>query len=127
MNIFPIIGIAVVTAAAATLLKQLRPEYAVFASIAGGLVILALLIPQIGEIAGYIRLLGEKGGAGDYASVILKSVGCAFISQTGADICRDMGEESIAGKVEFAGKTAIVFICLPVIGNIISFGMELLA
>ena len=126
MNIFPLLGVAVITAVSAVILKQLRPEYAAFASIAGGLIILALLIPQISEIITYIRLLGENGGVGDYTSVILKSVGFAFISQTSADICRNMGEDSVADKVEFAGKTAIVFICLPVIKTVISFGMELL-
>lgn len=127
MNIFPIIGIAVITAVSAMVLKRLKEEYAVFASIAGGLIILALLIPRIGEIISYIRLLTENGGAGEYTSVILKSIGFAFISQIGSDICRGMGEDSVAEKVEFAGKIAIIFICLPVIKNIIGFGMELLS
>ena len=34
-------------------------------------------------------------------------------------ICQDAGEKSIAGKVELAGKIAILFIALPVFTSLL--------
>ena len=72
---------------------------------------------------------GELTGSGEiaeYFNIILKVLGISFLVQIGADICRDLGEESIASKVEFAGKAVILVMVLPILKNIISMVFDLL-
>ena len=45
-----------------------------------------------------------------YLETILKIIGIAYITELGANITRDAGLNSIAAKIELAGK---IFILLP--------------
>ena len=49
-----------------------------------------------------------------------------LLAQTTGDICRDCGENAVAGKIEFAAKCAIMLLSLPVIKNILSLSEAVL-
>ena len=52
-------------------------------------------------------------------------IGVAYLAEFGAQVCRDAGENSIAAKIEFAGKIIILIMAVPilmaVLESIISF------
>ena len=47
-------------------------------------------------------------------TVIIKSVGVAYVTQFAAEILRDSGENAIASKVESGGKICILAFAMPV-------------
>jgi len=125
-EILRIIGVAVLVAVLAFIFKEIKKEYAPIILIAGGIFITLWSLTLVFPIINYLRELTGIGEIAEYFNIILKVLGISFLVQVGADICRDLGEESIASKVEFAGKAAILAVSLPILRNVISMGFDLL-
>jgi len=126
MEILWILGIAVFAAVLSFIFKELKKEYSVMIMIAVGIIITVWGLAKIYPVVDYLRELTDSSNVSEYFSVILKVLGVSFIVQTGADICRDFGETSIASKIEFAGKAVILAVVLPVLRSVINMGFELL-
>ena len=125
-EILKIIGAAVLVTVLAFIFKELKKEYASVIIIAGGIFITLWALGQVFPVINYLRELTGSGGIAEYFNIILKVLGISFLVQIGADICRDLGEESIASKVEFAGKAVILALVLPVLKSVIDMGFSLL-
>jgi len=125
-EILRIIGVAVLVAMLAFIFKELKKEYAAIILVAGGIFITIWGLTLVFPVINYIRELTGTGEIAEYFNIILKVLGISFLVQVGADICRDLGEESIATKVEFAGKAAVLAVSLPVLRNVINMGFDLL-
>lgn len=124
--IFKLCGAALLTAGAALILRQYKPEFALPVTVAGGIIMLLVIIGQLAPQIDFINELWYGEGFGDYAAPMVKSLGVALIAQTASDMCRDMGDTSTASKVEFAGKAEIMLLCLPLISELLGFARELL-
>ena len=125
-EILKIIGAAVLVAVLAFIFKELKKEYASIILIAGGIFITLWSLAYIFPVINYLRELTGSSEISEYFNIILKVLGISFLVQVGSDICRDLGEESIASKVEFAGKAVILVIVLPVLKSVIGMGFDLL-
>ena len=62
----------------------------------------------------------------EYASLMLKAVGVAMLSSVCADVCRECGAPQIATGVESAGNLAILFLCLPILRELLQDAEALL-
>ena len=95
------------------IVRQYKPEMALGISIACGVLIMgaviAMLAPSVELIS---QLTGAAGLDGGYSRTLFMAV--CYITQLGSDCCKDAGESAIAGKIELAGKAAVVVISLPV-------------
>ncbi len=56
----------------------------------------------------------------------MKIIGIAYVAEFGAQIVRDAGQESIASKIELAGKIFILVLAIPIINVIIETLLGLL-
>jgi len=65
------------------------------------------------------RLSDSAGLPSEFLSIVLKIVGIAYITEFGANICKDVGESAIASKVQFAGKCIIITLGITIIGNFV--------
>ena len=61
-----------------------------------------------------------------YFTAVLKITGIAYITEFGAEICRDAGEGAIAAKIEMAGKVIIVVLAIPVISSLIDLVLKIM-
>ena len=125
-EILKILGIGLFAVILSVIFKELKQEYSLILIIAGGIIITLWGLTKIYPVVDYIRELTDSSGISEYFSIILKVLGISFIVQTGADICRDLGEASIASKIEFAGKAVILAVVLPILKSVIGMGLELL-
>lgn len=127
MNILAIIGLAVLTAVLATLLRRYHKEYAMLLSILGGGLILFMILqnftPALNTITG---MLSASGVSGEYTIILCKTLGTCFLAQFAADACRDAGESSLASKVELAGKVAVILMALPLFEAIANTAITLI-
>ena len=121
-----IFGIALLAAILSFIFRELKKEYSVMIMLAVGIIITLWGLAKVSPVINYIRELTDSSNITEYFSVILKVLGISFIVQTGADICRDFGEASIASKIEFAGKAVILAVVLPVLRSVINMGLDLL-
>ncbi len=114
MNVFQMVLVAITGTAIAALVRTVRPELALILSIGTGLIVLGA---ALGPLTGITEKLGELmrtyGLSEGMLSALIKIVGVAFLSQFGADACRDAGSASVADKVELFGRVAILALAAP--------------
>ena len=127
MDIFAIAGFAVTVAILAVLLRQYRPEYAVFMGLGAGILILIYVItkaqPAFKELT---SLMDSANISSKYAGILFKSLGICFITQLASDACNDAGETAIASKIELAGKFAILLVALPLFEQVAKLAISLM-
>ena len=101
--------------------------FAFLIAAATGVVIFMLLIGKIGAVIEVLKRLAENSGMESiYLKTVLKIIGIAYIAEFGAQIVRDAGQESIASKIELAGKVLILVLAIPIISIIIETVMKLM-
>ncbi len=116
MEIFQIVGIALIATILAVLIKEHRPEIALQISIVTGLIIFFLILFKLASVLDVLQQLSGKINIDlVYISTILKIVGIAYIAEFGAQVCRDAGETAIASKIELAGKVIIMVLAVPIL------------
>lgn len=127
MEIFKIVGIALITCITAILLKQLKPEMSIIVALCGGIVILSMTIDYLADILSVFNTVIEKTGlSSKLFGTILKIIGIGYITEWTANICADTGLNSLADKILLAGKLLIFVFSLPIITNIIDIITQLL-
>ena len=127
MEVFRIIGIGVITAIAALIVKQIKPEISVVIIITGGILMILTMVESLTGIFDVFNSLIEKTGlAKGLFSVVLKIVGVGYISEFSANLCYDAGVSSIADKILFGGKILILALSMPIVSNIIEILAELM-
>ena len=127
MNIIIIASVALIAAVLSLVLKQYKPEYSLFISISAGILIFLSVLAVIRPIMDYINnLTAQTGLAGVYAEVLIKSLAVCYITQLASDCCTDAGETAIAGKLQIAGKVAILLIALPMFQSLTELVTELI-
>ncbi|MHB1419263.1 MAG: stage III sporulation protein AD [Bacillota bacterium] len=121
MEIFQIVGIALVATTIIVLLRQTRTaEHAVTISIVVGVTIFLLMMDKIAAVIAVIQQLADRASINQfYLATILKVIGIAYIAEFGAQVCRDAGESAIASKVEFVGKILVMVLAIPIIAAIL--------
>lgn len=116
MEIFQIVGIGIVATILVAILKGIRSDFAIYISIVAGIIIFSMVIQHISYIIDTIRDLSRKANLEiTYFSTILKIIGTAYVVEFGSQISRDAGENSIAMKIELAGKIIIMTLAIPIL------------
>ncbi len=120
MQIVKVIGVGLIGALVAGLLRQEKSELYIFAVIASGALILIILLSSLTEVIKQFGLLvGESGVDESLFAGVLKIIGVGYITEYAASLCTDYGVSSIASKLQLAGKITIFFMTLPVLTNLV--------
>ena len=116
MEIIQIVGLGLIGAILAVILRQQKPELALMLSIGVGVLLFLTVIGQISAVFNTLRDLASQANISMvYIGTILKIVGIAYIADFGAQICRDSGEGALASKVEFAAKILVLVMAVPIV------------
>jgi len=120
MDIVKIIGIAFIAVIIIIILKQYKPEFAMYVSILAGAIILLM---SIGKLSGIVTLLENIASKtkvnGEFLGILIKITGIAFLTEFAVSICKDSGETAIANKVDLGGKVIIVAISVPIVSALL--------
>ncbi|MEC0124221.1 stage III sporulation protein AD [Paenibacillus pabuli] len=127
MEIIQVVGLALIATVLILVIKEQKPMFAFLIAAATGIVIFMMLIGKIGAVIEVLKRLAENSGMESiYLKTVLKIIGIAYIAEFGAQIVRDAGQESIASKIELAGKVLILVLAIPIISIIIETVMKLM-
>lgn len=119
-EVFKVLSLILVVCILAVTLKSYKGEYALLLSLAAVVVILVFILKSVYPAINRLREGFEAGGVpSECFSVVLKSLGIAYLTGFVADICRDYGHTSLASKAELAGKCAILVLCLPLMNSVL--------
>ena len=127
MEIIQIVGLGLIATILVLVLKDQKPLFAFLITSFTGIFIFLLVIGKIDAVITVMNELATKSGIPDvYLKTVLKIIGIAYIAEFGAQMVRDAGQESIASKIEFAGKVFILVLAIPIINVIIETLLSLL-
>ncbi|GFN35451.1 stage III sporulation protein AD [Tepidimicrobium xylanilyticum] len=116
MEILQIVGIGIVSTILAVVVRRsIGSEFAIFISLATGILIFFMIMDKLAYVVDTLnQLIKSTNIQITYFSVILKIIGIAYIVEFGAQISRDAGEDAIASKIEMAGKMLIMVLAIPI-------------
>ena len=127
MDIIKIIGIGLIALIIIILLKQYKPEFAIYISLLTGTLILLLLTDQLTGIVNLIQSIAVKANInGQFLSLLIKITGIAFLSEFAVSICKDSGEGAIASKIELGSKIVIISMSIPIISSLLEIILQIL-
>ena len=127
MDLFKILGIGLITCIAGLIVRHVKPDVASIIMIAGGVVILLMVVDYVAQIFDVFKVIVDKTGlSSNLFSIVLKIVGVGYLTEFAANICADTGSSSLADKILLAGKIIILFMSMPIITNIVEIVVGLL-
>lgn len=98
----------------ATFIRKERAELSMVIGIATGMIIFYYMLTQISVVVRFVtELLDMVAIEESYYMQLLKMLGVAYVAEFASSICRDAGQQSIAGMVELFAKIAIVALSIP--------------
>ena len=126
-TLYKIISIALITCIACMIVKPIRPDFAIFISIVGGIIIIFCMLSYLTNIFDIFNNIFQVSGVnGSLYSVIFKIIGIGYLTEFTASICNDTGNSSLGDIVLLGGKIIILVMALPIVTSILDIVMELL-
>lgn len=127
MDIIKIIGIAFLAVIIIIILKQYKPEFAMYASILAGAIIILLSFSKLSRIISMLQNISKNASInGEFLGILIKITGIAFLTEFAVSICKDSGETAIASKVDIGGKIIIIAISIPIISALLETIIKIL-
>ena len=127
MDILQIVGIGFLATVLILVIREQKPMFAYLLAAFVGVGIFLAFAGKIDDVISVLEELADRSGIPSvYLKTMLKIIGIAYIAEFGAQIVRDAGLESIATKIEFAGKMLILVMAVPIISVIVETVLNLL-
>ena len=127
IDLFQVAVFCLVATMLALVLRQYRPEYAVFISLACSIVAVLYLLQGVAQVAEELgRLLEDTMLPGELVHVVVPCPADSIPTDLAAQTSRDAGEEDIWAKVELAGKVTLVLVSLPLFQGLLQVAGALL-
>jgi stage III sporulation protein AD len=127
MDIIKIIGIGLIALIIIVILRQYRPEFAMYVSLGAGVLIFALIATRISGIIEVLKSLSNKTSINNqFLILLIKITGIAILTEFTVSICKDSGETAIANKVDFGGKVIIMSMSIPIMSSLLETIIKIL-
>lgn len=128
MEIFRIAAIALVTAFCVILLRNVKSELAAAVGLAGGIIVVLLVIDYFSDIFSAVYAIAKRAGlATSVVTLLFKVIAVGYISEFSASLIEDAGMSSLADKVLLGGKLIIVATSIPVIVQLFEYIAKMLS
>ena len=120
MNVFAVCAFAILAVLLTVTVKEMEPRFGGIIVTAAGVVFwlyaVKALLPTVQTMMG----LTQTSDFGASFSALFRALGLALVISFCAGVCRDLGENGLAEKVEFCGKAAILALALPSLKSLLS-------
>ena len=114
--IFKLVGIAIIGVIVVSLLKTAKPEFAVFATIATGVVMVITMLSSLQSVILAFDGIVKKSSIDDgIFTAVLKIIGIGYLTEYSASVATDAGCASIAQKLQFGGKIVIFLMSISIV------------
>lgn len=113
------IGISLIILITAAILRTSTPNLVPFVVMGGVVALTVLCFDTIKEVIDYFSELCSHNSNTEGYKLMVKGVGIAFLSNIGAELCRECEQSRLASVIELAAKAELMVLSLPLIGQII--------
>ncbi len=111
-----VVGLGLVLGMFLVFLRPRVPVLAMQLSLAAAAFLLFLVLDHMLPLLTLIDDLGARAGLNRfYIQTVFRVVGMAYVTELGANVCRDAGESALAAQVELAGRVFILIMAVPLI------------
>ncbi len=115
-----IVAIGVVAAILAAWVKTVKPEYALWVTLAAGVFLGLSAILKLETIVSELHFLQEYFSTyGSYFKLLIKIIGITYLAEFSADLCKDAGANTLASQIELFGKLSILVLCMPIMTSLL--------
>lgn len=116
MEIVRISVIGVAGILLAILVKEVRPEYAFYITMAAGIAILFFSVGKLSYLLENFKAIKEYiPMETTYLHILLKMIGITYIGQFSAGLCKDAGYQAVAGQIQIFGRLTVLAVSMPVL------------
>ncbi len=116
MEIFKIAAIGLLTALSAALVRDSRSDVAFAVVVAGGAIMLTMLVDYFtGIFAFFDELVNKTGVDRGVINTLFKIVGIGYVAELAAGICEESGAKSVGDKIVLGGKLIIFTLTVPIL------------
>ena len=127
MDIIKIIGVGLIALIIIIIVKQYRPEFTMYVSVAAGIIILLLVMDKLSSIIDLLTNLANKTSVNnEFIFLLIKITGIAILTEFASSVCKDSGETAIASKVDMGGKIIIIATSIPIIASLLETILKVL-
>ncbi len=127
MEIIKIVGIAISAVVIMIVIKQYKPEFAIYISlIVSALILLSVMDKLSGIVELLMNLSNKINGGEEFLKILMKITGIAFLTEFAVNICKDAGENAIGAKVDLGGKVLIISMSIPIISSMLETILKIL-
>lgn len=126
MEIIKIVGVGIAGSLLAVLLKSQKPELA-FLITAATCISIFLMVKNalFGAVYTLAKLFDNTYIDFEIFNVVLKVLGVSYIASFASEMCKDAGQNSVAQRIEFAGKTVIFVMSVPLMVSLLNMVISL--
>lgn len=127
MDIVKIIGIGLIALIIIVIIKQYKPEFAIYVSLGAGILIFALITAKMSGIIDILKSLANKTSINnDFLVLLIKITGIAILTEFAVSVCKDSGESAIASKIDLGGKVIIMSMSIPIMSSLLETIIKIL-
>ena len=114
MNVYALACVGVLSALLAMTVRDYRGESGVLIALSAGLLLMLYAAVNLIPVVSAVRSYAERASLDDSLLVVLlRALGVCWLTTFAADLCRDAGENAIAGKLTLVGRVLIAVLSLP--------------
>ncbi|MBP5209234.1 MAG: stage III sporulation AC/AD family protein [Clostridia bacterium] len=128
MTLWQMGGLALLCAMAGTLLRESGGgRQATLLSLCGGAMLLVGWLARVSPAVAALAQLSGQGGLGSWTPLLLKALAVGYVTEIGADACRELGAEQVGAKLELCGRAELVLLALPCLTELLRTAATLVA
>ena len=126
-GLYKIIAVGLISALIIICLKSANSELAAPVSIASGLLILLMTVSYVKEFVSFFKDMANVAGMDDgIYKIVLKVLAISYLSEFASGAVEDLGQKNLSEKIQFASKTIMIVLAMPLLKNLIETVVALL-
>ena len=108
-------------------LKENKSTVASMLLLVSGVIIYIFVFPYIKEIMSFVEEMTSNSGIDvTYVQIVMKIIAISYLATFCSVLCKDVGVNTIATKVEFTAKIMILLLAMPIMKNVLDSILKIL-
>ncbi len=114
MSIYQLLASVIACLLLYLLLKSFHERFAVFATVAGAVLILFYVCTKLTSVFTFINHLADSAGINNgYFEVVIKGLAVCYLGEFTVSTCKDCGQSGWSDKVELACRCTLLVLAIP--------------
>lgn len=126
MEILNVVFLSIVATILSQIVKTYRPEFSIQISIVTGIIIFIMIMPKIYTSMNMMLDYFNRANIEImYFRTLIKIIIIAYIAEFSIELCNDANHSAIATKIDFAAKSIIVVLAIPIITTLLDLILDI--